>query len=96
MSIESILSWIVCGLVVGLIARFLVPGRQSMGLMMTSILGIVGALVGGFLYALVQGESAAPFSLSGNNWYGWVVAILGAVLVVWMWPTVYPRRTTRI
>lgn len=93
MSIESILSWIVCGLIVGVIARFLVPGRQSMGLMMTSLLGIAGALVGGFLYALIQGESAQPFSLSGNNWYGWIVSILGAVLLIWVWPGVTSRRS---
>jgi uncharacterized membrane protein YeaQ/YmgE (transglycosylase-associated protein family) len=93
MSIESILSWIVCGLIVGIIARFLVPGRQSMGLMMTSLLGIAGALVGGFLYALIQGESAQPFSLSGNNWYGWIVSILGAVLLVWAWPGLNSRRS---
>jgi uncharacterized membrane protein YeaQ/YmgE (transglycosylase-associated protein family) len=93
MSIESILSWIVCGLIVGIIARFLVPGRQSMGLMMTSLLGIAGALVGGFLYALIQGESAQPFSLSGNNWYGWIVSILGAVLLVWAWPGINSRRS---
>jgi uncharacterized membrane protein YeaQ/YmgE (transglycosylase-associated protein family) len=93
MSLESILSWIVCGLIVGAIARFLVPGRQSMGLMMTSLLGIAGALVGGFLYALMQGESAQPFSLSGNNWYGWIVSILGAVLLIWAWPGLNSRRT---
>ncbi len=43
MSIGSIISWILCGLVVGLCARFLVPGRQSMSLLMTTLLGIAGA-----------------------------------------------------
>jgi uncharacterized membrane protein YeaQ/YmgE (transglycosylase-associated protein family) len=41
----------VCGLIVGLIARLLLPGRQSMSLLMTMVLGIVGAVVGGFLYS---------------------------------------------
>ncbi len=54
MSIGSILSWIVCGLVVGLCARLLVPGRQVMSLSMTMLLGIVGALAGGFLYSLIR------------------------------------------
>jgi uncharacterized membrane protein YeaQ/YmgE (transglycosylase-associated protein family) len=45
MSIGSIISWIVCGLVVGILARFLVPGRQSMSLLMTIVLGIAGAFV---------------------------------------------------
>lgn len=92
MSIGSVISWIVCGLVVGLCARFLVPGRQSMSLSMTTVLGIVGALVGGFLYSLFRGASVAPFSLASHNWYGWIVAILGAMLLVWMYPFIYPRR----
>ena len=92
MSFESIFSWIVCGLVVGIIARFLVPGRQYMSLTMTTLLGIAGALVGGFLYSLVRGVSAEPFSLASHNWYGWIVAILGAMLLVWIYPLAYPRK----
>jgi uncharacterized membrane protein YeaQ/YmgE (transglycosylase-associated protein family) len=92
MSAASLLSWMVCGLIVGLIARLLLPGRQSMGLLMTMVLGIVGAVVGGFLYSLVQGAPAEPFSLSGNAWHGWIVAILGAVLVLWAYVSLYPRR----
>lgn len=92
MSIGSIFSWIVCGLVVGLCARFLVPGRQFMSLPMTTLLGIVGALVGGFLYSMIRGASVAPFSLVSHNWYGWIVAILGATLLVWVYPYVYPRK----
>lgn len=92
MSITSIVGWILCGLIVGLLARFLVPGQQSMGVIQTSILGIVGALVGGYLYALWQGEPTEPFSLTGNNWYGWGVSILGATLVVWLWSVAASRR----
>lgn len=92
MSIGSIFSWIICGLIVGLCAKFLVPGRQIMSLAMTTILGIVGALVGGFLYSLLRGESVEPFSLASHNWYGWIVAILGATLLLWAYPYVYPRK----
>ena len=92
MSIGSILSWMVCGLVVGICARFLVPGRQYMSLLMTALLGIGGALLGGFLYSVIRGASAQPFSLASHNWYGWIVAILGAMLLVWMYPVLYPRR----
>ena len=45
----SLLSWIVVGLIVGVIARALVPGKQSLGLIMTIILGVVGAFVGGLI-----------------------------------------------
>ena len=92
MSIGSVLAWIVCGLVVGLCARLLVPGRQSMSLPMTILLGIAGALVGGFLYSVARGASVEPFSLASHNWYGWIVAILGAMLLVWAYPLVYPKK----
>lgn len=92
MSIGSVLAWILCGLVVGLCARLLVPGRRSLSLSMTTVLGIAGALVGGFLYSVVRGASVEPFSLASHNWYGWIVAILGAMLLVWAYPYAYPRR----
>ena len=92
MTLASVFSWSLCGLLVGACARFLVPGRQSMSLLMTLVLGIAGAFVGGFLYSLLGGSNVAPFSLTGNNWYGWIVAILGAVLLVWAYPLFYPRR----
>jgi uncharacterized membrane protein YeaQ/YmgE (transglycosylase-associated protein family) len=93
MSAGAILSWMLCGLIIGLIARFLVPGVQSMGLILTMVLGIVGAVVGGLLYSWIQGAPAAPFSLSGNAWHGWVVAILGAMLVLWVYTAVLRRSS---
>jgi uncharacterized membrane protein YeaQ/YmgE (transglycosylase-associated protein family) len=92
MSIGSILSWMVCGLIVGVIARLLAPGRVNASLLMTMVLGIVGALVGGLLFSLVQGAPREPFSLSGNAWHGWIVAALGAVLVFWGFAVIYPRK----
>ena len=92
MTIGALLSWMLCGLIVGLVARFLVPGQQSMSLPLTTALGIVGALVGGSLYALARGVPSEPFSLSGNAWHGWIVSVLGAVLVLWGYGILYPRR----
>ncbi len=92
MSVSSLLSWMLCGLIVGLIARLLLPGRLNLSLLMTMVLGIVGAVVGGFLYSLVQGAPREPFSLSGNAWHGWFVSILGAALVLWVYGALHPRR----
>ncbi|MFH1304770.1 MAG: GlsB/YeaQ/YmgE family stress response membrane protein [Planctomycetota bacterium] len=92
MTFESIISWIICGLIVGLISRFLVPGRQSMSIPMTVLLGIGGALLGGFLYSQFRGVSVDPFSLARHNWYGWIVSIMGGMLVVWIYPFVFPRK----
>jgi uncharacterized membrane protein YeaQ/YmgE (transglycosylase-associated protein family) len=92
MTIGAVLSWMACGLVVGLVARLLVPGWHRFSLLQTMVLGIVGSFVGGFLYWLIQGTSGEPFSLSGNAWHGWITAILGAVLVLWAYGTLYPKR----
>lgn len=92
MSMISLLSWMCCGLIVGLVARFLVPRRLNASLLLTMVLGIVGALVGGFLCSLIEGGPVQPASLSGNAWHGWIVAILGSVLVLWTYTLVYPRR----
>jgi uncharacterized membrane protein YeaQ/YmgE (transglycosylase-associated protein family) len=93
MTLSAVLSWMLCGLLVGLIARALLPGRQSMGLMLTMGLGIVGAVIGGLLYSWIQGVPAEAFSLSGNAWHGWLVSILGAMLVLWAYVAVARRRS---
>lgn len=78
----SLLSWIVTGGIVGLIARALLPGKQSLGVVMTIILGVVGAFVGGLI-------SSAIWPAWGNEpnvntmWPGWIFSILGAVIVLW-------------
>ena len=83
----TILSWIIAGLIVGAIARLLVPGRQNIGVALTIVLGIVGALVGGFISTLIFGS--APLSYTGDYpvdtaWPGWIMAIVGGVLVLWI------------
>jgi uncharacterized membrane protein YeaQ/YmgE (transglycosylase-associated protein family) len=77
-----ILSWALCGLVVGLIARLLVPGRQALGLFGTILLGVVGAFAGGLLYWAIYRSPGEPFSFSANAWHGWMFSIIGAVIVL--------------
>ena len=77
-----ILSWALCGLVVGLIARLLVPGRHPLGILGTALLGVVGAFLGGLLYWAIKGSPGEPFSFSTNAWHGWVLSIIGAVIVL--------------
>ncbi len=92
MSAGTLLSWALCGLIVGLIARLLVRGGQHLGLLLTMVLGIVGSLLGGFLYWFVQGTPGESFSLSGNAWHGWIMAVIGAVLVLWIYTALNPRK----
>ena len=72
----AILGWIVFGFVVGLLARAAVPGRQSMGLIKTTLLGVAGAFVGGFLGSLIHGEIALRATES------WIGSFIGAVVVL--------------
>jgi uncharacterized membrane protein YeaQ/YmgE (transglycosylase-associated protein family) len=73
--IWAILVWIVFGLVCGAIARLLVPGRQSLSVLMTMVLGIIGSFVGGFVAYLVMGGE--PLQASG-----FIFSVVGAVIVL--------------
>jgi uncharacterized membrane protein YeaQ/YmgE (transglycosylase-associated protein family) len=86
-----LLGWIFAGLVVGAIARLLVPGRQPIGLWMTIAVGIVGALVGGGIAWLIWGLPGEPFSRYA--WPGYLLSILGAVLALLL--ALGPTRRTR-
>jgi uncharacterized membrane protein YeaQ/YmgE (transglycosylase-associated protein family) len=92
--LRVLLSWAVCGLVVGFIPRLLVPRRHRLGLVWTMLLGICGAFVGGLIYWAINGAPGEPFSFSGNAWRGWIFSILGAVLVLLLWSS-WGRRTRR-
>jgi uncharacterized membrane protein YeaQ/YmgE (transglycosylase-associated protein family) len=79
--IWNILGWILFGLIVGAIARLLVPGRDPMGWIATIVLGVIGSLVGGGIGYAIWGGEYAPG--------GWILAILGGVitLLVYNWAT---------
>jgi uncharacterized membrane protein YeaQ/YmgE (transglycosylase-associated protein family) len=79
----SILSWILTGLIVGVIARAIVPGRQNLGWIMTIILGIVGAFVGGLIWSFIGGGNTWSGDPDVNTmWPGWIMAIIGGVVVL--------------
>jgi uncharacterized membrane protein YeaQ/YmgE (transglycosylase-associated protein family) len=61
----SILAFIILGIVAGFLARAIMPGRQSMGLIATAGLGMVGSLVGGFIGSLISGERLLDLHASG-------------------------------
>jgi uncharacterized membrane protein YeaQ/YmgE (transglycosylase-associated protein family) len=81
----GILGWILFGLIVGALAKLLMPGRDPGGIVVTILLGIVGALMGGFLGRLLglyaPGEPA-----------GFVAATLGAILVLALYRMAMRRR----
>jgi uncharacterized membrane protein YeaQ/YmgE (transglycosylase-associated protein family) len=87
----SLLSWIVTGLVVGLIARALVPGRQSLGLILTIALGVAGACVGGLISSAIWPTWANEPDVS-RMWPGWLMSVLGGVLVLWAYVAFTGKR----
>jgi uncharacterized membrane protein YeaQ/YmgE (transglycosylase-associated protein family) len=81
----GILSWIVFGLVVGIIAKLLTPGRDPGGFIVTMMLGIAGALVGGFL-------GRAMGFYDANESAGWLMSIAGAVILLLLYRVAVRRR----
>ena len=77
----GILAWILLGLVAGALAKFIMPGQQGGGIILTTVLGIVGAIVGGLLgtYALGFGD------ISGFDLRSIVIAVGGALLVLFLY-----------
>jgi uncharacterized membrane protein YeaQ/YmgE (transglycosylase-associated protein family) len=81
----GILGWILFGLVVGALAKFVMPGRDPGGIVVTILLGIVGALVGGFLgRALGLYQAGEPA--------GFVGAFVGAIVVLFIYRMATGRR----
>jgi len=76
----GILAWIVLGLVAGALAKFIMPGRQGGGIILTTVLGVVGALVGGFLGTYVFGFG----DVSGFDMRSILIAVGGALLVLFV------------
>ncbi len=74
----SILGWILFGLIVGALAKLVMPGRDPGGIVVTAALGIVGALVGGFVGRLLG------FYQAGEG-AGYLMATLGAVLILFLY-----------
>jgi uncharacterized membrane protein YeaQ/YmgE (transglycosylase-associated protein family) len=72
---------LIVGFVVGLIARAIVPGADKMGIILTTVLGIVGSLVGGFLGGLIS----KPREGSRFHPAGFVLSIIGAIVVLLLW-----------
>ena len=81
----NIIGWILFGLVVGAIAKLLMPGRDPGGWIITILLGIAGSFVGGFLATTMLGRE--------DQTAGWIGSILGAMLLLFIYRMIVGRRT---
>lgn len=86
----TILGWILFGLVAGFIARALVPGKDDIGILRTIILGVVGSVVGGFIFGLLT------VGFRGFQPAGWIGSIIGAVIVLVIYNQVTGRKRNQI
>jgi uncharacterized membrane protein YeaQ/YmgE (transglycosylase-associated protein family) len=85
----SIIGWIVLGLLAGALAKWILPGRDPGGIVLTMLLGIAGALVGGFMVGLLTGVAfTTPFDLTSL-----LVATLGAIVVLLLYRVVVSSRS---
>ncbi|MDI6816643.1 MAG: GlsB/YeaQ/YmgE family stress response membrane protein [Actinomycetota bacterium] len=82
----GVLAWIILGLVAGTIARLLVPGKQPGGCVTTIALGVVGALIGGYIGNVLSGEG-----ISGINIWSIFLAIVGSVILIFVWARLFGK-----
>jgi uncharacterized membrane protein YeaQ/YmgE (transglycosylase-associated protein family) len=83
----GILSWIVMGLIVGVVAKLLMPGRDPGGFIITILLGIAGAVIGGYIASLLGLGNATGF-----NFRTFLVALAGAIVLLILYRVVKRER----
>jgi uncharacterized membrane protein YeaQ/YmgE (transglycosylase-associated protein family) len=84
----GIISWILVGLLAGLLAKVLVPGDDPGGIIVTILIGVAGAFVGGFVVSLLGGTG-----VTGFNVWSILVATLGAIVLLAIYRLVASRTT---
>ncbi len=85
----NFLAFLLLGLIAGAIAKMILPGRQSGGWLITLVLGVVGALLGGFLGSVIFGASVDGFF----DLTSWLLAIGGSIIVLLVYGALTGRRS---
>jgi uncharacterized membrane protein YeaQ/YmgE (transglycosylase-associated protein family) len=85
----GILGWVLFGLIVGVIAKLIIPGRDPGGIIVTMLLGIVGAVLGGFV-----GRSLGFYG--PEQAVGWLMSIAGAIVVLMLYRVLAGRSRTTL
>ncbi len=89
----GILAWLILGLIAGALAKLIYPGHQGGGIFATLGLGILGALVGGYLGSMLlgSGSGAGAASVGALTIPGVIFAVLGAMLLIFIWGLITRR-----
>ncbi|HEU5241685.1 MAG TPA: GlsB/YeaQ/YmgE family stress response membrane protein [Ornithinibacter sp.] len=88
MDIGEIIGTIIFGAVIGVLARLVLPGRQNISAIVTVILGILGALIGYWLWGLVSDQGNTP----GIDWIRWFISIAAAAILVVAYGSITGRK----
>ena len=88
----GIIGWIVLGLLAGAIAKAILPGDDPGGIIVTMIIGIVGALLGGFLAQVIFGNNTVDEFFDFSTW---LTAIVGAIILLLLYRLLVGRRGRR-
>jgi uncharacterized membrane protein YeaQ/YmgE (transglycosylase-associated protein family) len=82
----GVIGWMIFGLVVGIVAKLLMPGRDPGGFIVTMLIGIVGALLGGWI-----GQAVGWYGPQDSA--GFLMSLLGAIILLWLYRVLFVRRT---
>jgi uncharacterized membrane protein YeaQ/YmgE (transglycosylase-associated protein family) len=88
----GIFAWIIFGLIAGAVAKLLMPGRDPGGWIVTMLLGIAGAFVGGFIGRAIWGSPG----VTGFDFGSFGLAVLGAIVLLFIYRMIVGRRSTPV
>ncbi|GAB2465589.1 GlsB/YeaQ/YmgE family stress response membrane protein [Promicromonospora xylanilytica] len=81
-------AFLILGLIAGVIARIVIPGKQPGGFWLTLLLGVLGAMLGGWLGGLIFNVSMDAFW----SWQSWLFAVIGAIIVILIVQAIFGRK----
>lgn len=84
----GLIGWIILGGLAGWVASMIMGNDKQQGLLGNIIVGIIGAGIGGFVVSLIGGEG-----VTGFNIWSFVVALLGAIILIWLWRLITSKKT---
>lgn len=84
----SFIPFLILGLLAGVIARIILPGKQKGGFWLTLLLGVLGAMLGGWLSQLIFDISLDQFW----SWQSWLFSVIGALIVIGIFEMIFNRK----
>lgn len=87
MTLQNLLIWSALGLVAGILAKLIMPGRQGVNPITTVLLGIIGSIIGGKIGHLIGWGVAGEFSIKGI-----ITAVGGALLLMFVWGLIFKKK----